>query len=106
MTQIKRLGVASVSKTLLIVYGVIGLIVGALVSLISLLSAPLASGSAGAGARLLLGIGAIIAMPIFYGIVGAIVGAIVAWVYNLAAGFVGGIEVQLEPLGHDASTGQ
>jgi hypothetical protein len=37
-----------------------------------------------------------IAMPVMYGVFGVIGGAIFAVLYNLVAGWVGGIEVELE----------
>lgn len=49
-----------------------------------------------AGAGLIGGIGALIFLPIIYGIMGFIGGAIGAFVYNLVAGVVGGIEIDVE----------
>ena len=43
------------------------------------------------------GTGVVIALPFLYGIFGFIFTAIAAAVYNLVAGWVGGIEVELEP---------
>ena len=42
------------------------------------------------------GIIMMIAIPIFYGIMGFIGGAIGAVIYNIAAGIVGGIKLELE----------
>jgi len=42
------------------------------------------------------GAAAIIILPIMYGIFGFIGGAIGAWIYNLVAGWIGGIEIELE----------
>ncbi len=41
------------------------------------------------------GLGAVIIFPILHGIIGAIAGAIGAAIYNLAAGWVGGFEVDI-----------
>ena len=42
------------------------------------------------------GVGSIILFPIVYGIMGFIGGLITAVLYNLLAGFVGGIEMELQ----------
>ncbi len=42
------------------------------------------------------GIGSIILVPIFYGIMGFVIGVLVAWFYNLIAGWIGGIEVEVK----------
>lgn len=38
----------------------------------------------------------VIFLPIMYGVIGFVAGAIGAAVYNLVAGFVGGIEIEVE----------
>ena len=43
-----------------------------------------------------MGFGLIVIGPIFYGVMGFIVGVIGAFVYNIVAGWVGGIEVEVE----------
>jgi hypothetical protein len=43
------------------------------------------------------GVGAVFLLPIVYGIMGFLGGVITAVIYNLAAGAVGGLEVELEP---------
>lgn len=75
------------------VYGILGFILGAICSLIALahplghhLHTPFA-------AR--VGVFAIIVCPIVYGILGGIGGVIGAGIYNLAAGWVGGLEVDI-----------
>lgn len=96
ITRIDPMSCAKVSGLL---YAVIGLCVGALVTLFMLaiggampeeetrLMAPMFGA--------LFGIGAIIMMPIFYGIMGFIGGAIVAAAYNFIAGWTGGIEIDV-----------
>jgi hypothetical protein len=41
-------------------------------------------------------VGALIIMPIFYGVIGFIGGIIGSLLYNLAAGVIGGIRMDLE----------
>jgi hypothetical protein len=52
------------------------------------------SGSAGIGA--IIGVGAVVAFPILYGCLGFVATLIGAWLYNVAAGAVGGIEMDLQ----------
>jgi hypothetical protein len=42
------------------------------------------------------GLGSIIIFPILYGLIGGVVVAIVAAIYNLAASWVGGLQIDLE----------
>ncbi|HYH85465.1 MAG TPA: hypothetical protein VEX60_08275, partial [Pyrinomonadaceae bacterium] len=58
------------------------------------------TGGAGAGS-IVIGLFAMIGVPIFYGIIGFIFGAIGALVYNVASGFVGGIELELEAVANE-----
>ncbi len=92
---IKRIHPLSAAKIQGILGVVIGLLIGALFSLIGLVAGSVATGgdSAGAAAGMLFGVGAIVILPIVYGVLGFCSGAIGALVYNLAAGWVGGIEI-------------
>ncbi|MDD4050435.1 MAG: hypothetical protein PHR28_00870 [candidate division Zixibacteria bacterium] len=88
----------SCAKVLGIVYLFVGLIIGLIISAISLLvsaagGSPEFSGVMG----LLFGVGSIIFFPILYAILGFIGGLIISAVYNLVAGMVGGIELDLIP---------
>ncbi len=98
-TAIRRFGVLSVGKQLGLTYALIGLLAGAIVALFSLfgagLGAALSEDSSGAIPGALLGVGAIIFVPILYGIIGFIGGLIGAGIYNLVAGATGGIQVEL-----------
>lgn len=75
-----------------------GLLVGILFSLISLAGASLAGPDSDvpAGLGVLFGAGAIVFFPILYGVIGIVVGAITALLYNLFAGMVGGIRLEVE----------
>lgn len=93
---IKRIEPTSIAKVAGILYAAIGLLVGILVTFVGLIGGMAGTKEFGALAGGLVGIGAIIALPIFYGLLGFVVFAIGAWLYNLAAGFVGGIRIDVE----------
>ena len=102
--QIRRMGVFSCAKIYAIVMAAFGLVFGVLYGLFFMVigGAMLAAGSgargegaAGAGG-LVIGLVMMVVIPIFYGVLGFVMGAIGALVYNIAAGFVGGVELELE----------
>jgi len=100
MATVKRIGLASAFKVGAVVYALVGLIVGIFMALFSMVAGSLAglAGDGAFGARALgfgLGFGAIIVCPIFYTIVGGILGVVGALFYNLAVGWVGGLEVDI-----------
>jgi hypothetical protein len=99
MATVKRISPASALKVGAVVYAFFGLVVGVCTALFSMIAGSLGE-MAGAtfGARAIgLGFGAsaIIIMPIAYAVVGAIGGAVGAALYNVAAGWVGGVEVDI-----------
>jgi hypothetical protein len=93
---ITRVGVASVAR----IYGAIsasmGLIIGICFALASLVGAGFADSSETAIFGPMLGLGAVIALPIFYGVMGLIAGALGAVLYNVFAGMVGGVRLYTE----------
>jgi hypothetical protein len=94
---IRRVGVLSVGKVFGALYCVFGLLAGLVIALISVLGVAVANQQPGA-AKLppaILGVGAIVIFPLIYGVAGFIVGLIGAAFYNVAAGIVGGIELDL-----------
>ena len=100
MATVKRIAPGSAFKVGLVVYAFLGLIIGICVALFSMMAGSLGSlaGDGLPGAHALgfgFGLGAIILFPILYGIAGGIAGVIGAAVYNLAAGWVGGLEVDI-----------
>ena len=95
---IRRIGVLSAGRIAGLVYGSIGLIVGMFVALFGGLAGLLGShGSAGgflgAGA---LGFLAILVLPVVYGCVAALCIMLGALIFNVAAGLVGGLEVEAD----------
>ena len=89
-----KIGVFSLGKIFGAIYASIGLILGALMTLLSLLGPVV--GYWGGVTPLMLGAGAIITFPIFYGIIGFIGGIITALIFNVVARFIGGLEIEVE----------
>jgi hypothetical protein len=99
MITIRRIGVLSLAKVLGLLYALLGLIIGGLVTCFSLFGTLVAGANMPEGPEgplfgLVFGLGSIIILPIFYGLAGFIGGLIVATLYNLLAGWVGGIELE------------
>ena len=102
---IRKLGILSVAKIYTVMCLVLSLLIsipyGLIIILYSLFGAGMVGGQAGfavGGGGVLLGIGIMIGLPIFYAIVGFIMGALSALVYNIFAGIVGGIEMEVESI--------
>ena len=95
VTRIRPLSLAKITT---VVYGAIGLFIGAIVAVVSFFGATagaLADGSAEPWLGAVLGVGAIVAAPIFYGTLGFLGGLFTAFVYNLAARWMGGVELDV-----------
>ena len=87
--QIVRFGVGQTAKVFGVLYGLMGLIFLPIVLLVSLAS-PNETG---------FGTGFAIALPFLYGIMGFIFTALACVLYNVVAGWIGGIEVEVSPRG-------
>lgn len=99
---VRKVGAVSLGKIMGIIYAVFGLIAGAILTLVSLMGAAGAGEGGAAAFGAMMGVGAIIILPIIYGIFGFIAGIISAFVYNIAAGWVGGIDLEVEGATHSA----
>jgi hypothetical protein len=95
---ISRVGVFSLGKIHGAVAAVFGLIGGIILFFFTLLGAAVVPSSRGSHAAFGVagGLMILIFAPILYGILGFIVGLISGLIYNLAAGFAGGIEIEVE----------
>ncbi len=95
---IKRVGVLSVAKIQAAIMAVFGLIIGVIYGLFFMVfGAALMSQTSGGGASaVVVGLLMMIGIPIMYGAIGFVAGAIAALIYNVAAGFAGGIEMEVE----------
>ena len=85
--EIRRFRVGPTAKVLGVLYTLVGLVV----SPIFLLAALVAPDGAGAG----VGVGLAVAMPILYGFLGFVFTAIGCLIYNMVAGWIGGIELEI-----------
>ena len=95
MTVLKRISPASAFKVGLIAYGIVGLVLGIFCSLIAVAGVTFAPHARMPFLMGRVGVLAVIVCPIIYGIIGGIGGVIGAAIYNLAAGWVGGLEVDI-----------
>lgn len=95
MSVVKRISPGSAFKVGLVTYGLLGLVAGVFFSLFALLGAAVpGAGNARLGG-MIFGVFAVIFFPLIYGFVGGVFAAIGAVVYNLAAGWVGGLSIEL-----------
>ncbi len=100
MAIVRRVGPGSAFKVGLVLYALLGLVLGICMALVSMVAGTLAptGQTAAPGARLLgfgMGFGAVIFFPLVYGLIGGIFAVIGAAIYNLVAGWVGGLEVDI-----------
>jgi hypothetical protein len=92
---IKRINVLKLAIFQGALMAAFGLLAGLIVLLFGSMFSKMGGDQVGA-VGLIGGVGAIIFLPILYGIIGFIGGAIGAFIYNLVAGVVGGIEIEVE----------
>jgi len=100
--RIRKLGVLSVAK----LYALMALILSLLISIpygllfmifgATMLGSGQKAGFAAGGGTILVGLLIMIGIPIFYSVCAFVGGAIGALVYNLLAGMVGGVEIEVE----------
>jgi hypothetical protein len=94
--ELKSIGVLSCGKIMGAMYAAMGLILGGFMSLASMIGA--AAGSqqeGGAVGAMFVGVGAIVVFPVLYGIGGFLGGLFMSLIYNLIAGAVGGLELNI-----------
>ena len=88
MKVLKRVGVVSAAKVTGVLAAIFGLILG--------IGFALVGGGLGSLGVVPVWLVNLIGFPIIYGLVGVIGGALYAALYNLVAGLIGGIEIELE----------
>lgn len=93
---LRRIGVWPAAKVTGALYAAMGLVFGAIVSMMSLVGSLFNAGGTDGLAGMLFGVGAIVFLPVFYGLLGIAFGALTAALYNLVAGTIGGLELDFE----------
>ena len=95
---IKRVNPVSAAKIGGVLYGLLGLVIGACVSVFALLfsgaMAAMSDQPNGSMFGMLFGAGAVVIMPIFYGVIGFVMTLISAALYNIASKIIGGVEIE------------
>lgn len=95
MHIVRSVGVFSCAKVFAVIHAAIGLIFVPfflLMAMIGALTGPKAGNALSAAVAIVIAF----FLPIFYGVVGFIMGALGSWIYNLASGWLGGIELELQ----------
>jgi len=96
---VKNIHPVSCGKMMGALYAIIGLIIGIIFATAALMGASIAPTESSGGSSLvgmMFGVGAIIFIPICYGLFGFVSGLIVPAIYNVLAGIVGGVEVDVQ----------
>jgi hypothetical protein len=94
---LRRVGILSLGKFMGCLSALMGLLIGAVVSLVALLGG-FAAQDQEPPVRiwfLAMGVASIIGLPLFYGLLGFVGGIIYGAIFNMVASLVGGIEIEL-----------
>ena len=92
---VKRIGPLSCAKLAGTLYAIVGLCIGAVLSLVSLAGGFAGQSGDAAAFGAIFGVMAIVIVPVIYGGMGFISTLIGAALYNLLAGVVGGVEIDV-----------
>jgi ribose/xylose/arabinose/galactoside ABC-type transport system permease subunit len=92
--RVRRIGVAQLAKTM----GVLDLLIGLVFAVCFFIFASMMPKGQLGQAFPMGGMAMLIFLPLLYGFFGYVIGALIAWLYNLVAGWVGGVELDLEPV--------
>jgi hypothetical protein len=93
---ITRVGPVSCAKITGTLYAIVGLVMGSVVSLVALAGGFGSNTSERGAIGAIIGMGSVIVFPICYGAIGFVASLIGAWLYNVLAGMVGGIQLDVQ----------
>ena len=95
--MIKRIGPLSCGKIAGTLYAILGIVMGGIFTLVGAAGAFAAdAGETPFPFPMIFGAAAIVVFPVLYGCLGFFMALIGAWLYNVLAGLVGGIELDLQ----------
>jgi uncharacterized membrane protein YhdT len=97
MQRIRSIGVLSLAKVSGLCYGAMGLLLAPIFLLFAAIGSMVPRQPGMAGFPAVFGVAFAICAPILYGAMGFVMGALGAFIYNLIAGWIGGIEIELQP---------
>ena len=92
---INRIGPMSCAKVAGTLYAILGIVFGGIFSLMGLAGAFGSDAWPAGGIAAIFGVAAIVILPVLYGGIGFVAMLVAASLYNVVAGVVGGIEVDL-----------
>lgn len=97
--EIKKVDPFSLAKVLGILYALLGVIIGLMFAVFGSIFSGLPMAENDEVAQTMFstffGVGSIIFFPILYGIIGLVAGILMAVLYNLVAGWVGGVTIEV-----------
>ena len=92
VTRVSPISVAKISGVL---YALLGLIFGAIISAAAMAGAMMPDSGEAGPMGMLFGAAAIVILPLFYGCLGFVMTLLMAALFNLAAGWTGGVEIDV-----------
>ena len=92
---VTRIAPMSLAKISAVLYAILGLIFGGIISIFSTIGGAFADESEAGMAGMMFGAAAVIILPIFYACLGFVGSLLMASLYNAVAGWVGGVEMDL-----------
>ena len=93
---IRKVGIWSVARMYGALSGGMGLLIGLIIAVASVVGLSLAEGDEPPFIAAAMGVGAVVIVPLFYGVIGICAGAIGGALYNLLAGIVGGVTIEVD----------
>jgi len=93
---IRRIGPISCAKIAGTLYAIMGVVLGGVFSLLALAGVFGSDAPEAAAFPRMFGAAAIVVLPVLYGCLGFVAALISAWLYNVLAGWVGGIELDVQ----------